>query len=284
MLEFYDININNTKTGGDYLIDKKKVLTFTMTSMLMLNSMTGLAFAKTNNQIPSIQTAKPQTNVNIQLHENKLHIPSLIKDNITYVSLRDFANSLNLELRWDSETKTVKVYIPETMPNAYIVDISKENNTIKVSTSPENKKPEDMFIFHIFENTFENEDKTIKLDDFKAGDKVTIKHAKQVALSMPPQSTAYRIIKQENEIQKAKILKNDLQAQEITIKYLDENNKEKTIILTYGGNTTFTHNGLTKQLLVPNDYKTGNYVDITFTENLSSEKPHITIIKKLVDL
>lgn len=252
--------------------------------MLMLNSMTGLAFAKTNTQTPLTQTTKPQPKVNIQLHENKLQIPSLIKDNMTYVSLRDFAKSLNLELRWDNETKTVKIYIPETMPNVYIANIDKENNTITVTTNPEDEKPEDMFIFHIYEDTYGNEDKTIKLSDFKVGDKITVKHAKQVALSMPPQSTAYRITKQENKIQKAKILKNDLQAQQITIKYLDENNQEKSTTLTYDKNTVFTHNGLTKQLLVPNDYKPGDSADITFTENFTLEEPHLVVIKKLIDL
>lgn len=256
------------------MINKKKILTLTMSSLLMLNSMTGIAFA---------QSTTSQPKVNLQLHENKLQVPSLIKDNITYVSLRDFANSLNLELRWDNETKTVKIYIPETMSNVYIANIDKENKTITVSTSSDEQKPENMFVFHIFEDTYGNEDKTIQFDDFKVGDKVTVKHAKKMALSLPPQSTAYRIVKEESKIQKAEIIKNDINAQEITVKYTNGESQEKTKTFTYDKNTVFTHNGLTKQLLVPNDYETGDFADITFTENLTSEKPHITIIKKLLD-
>lgn len=256
------------------MFNKKKILTFTMSSMLMLNSMTGIAFA---------QTANDPSRINLQLHETILQVPSIVKDNTTYVSLRDFANSLGFEIRWDKEADTVKVYMPETMPSVYITNIDKQNNRITVSTNFEDQKPENMFVFHIFEDTYGNEDSTIQLDDFKVGDKVIVKHAKKMAHSLPPQSTAYRITKEQHQIQEAKIIKNDLKAKEITAKYVDEQNQEKTTTFTYDDKTIFTHNGLTKQLLVPNDYKTGDTADITFTINATSQKPHITVIKKLID-
>lgn len=219
--------------------------------------------------------------------------------NKNYVSVNDIVKALGKDVTFENGKvviTTPQIQESVTINQATIKEVNEKNNQVTILPAGKEDKLENYKILNVGPETKFSYEKTkpvVKIGDLKEGMKVKVIQAPFETASIPPQTTAYKIIVLQDVVGEETVDSN-ITIKKATIKDIDDqritilpegkaNKRENYIVLNIGKETKMAHE-LLKKVVTLDDLEEGMTIKVTHSPVMLKSLPPQTAALEVIVL